>query len=143
MKGREKQYEQQITKLEKENKLLYAEKNEEIRQLEDKIKKLEKQNKTMTEKLLKSAQDVGGHYEEESVVTQSEVGAKKSTANIYVSPTGARILTKKMMKDTIAEIYKSKESFDKKCVEAKMPKETMEQHMYTFLNQKYGLKVKN
>jgi len=42
----------------------------------------------------------------------------------------------------IDEIYESKTNFDKKCVENKQPKETMEQHMYTYLNQKYGLKVK-
>ena len=41
----------------------------------------------------------------------------------------------------IDEIYDSKTHFDKKCIENKMPKETMEQHMYTFLNHKYGLKV--
>ncbi len=46
-----------------------------------------------------------------------------------------------MMKDVIEEIYESKTNFDKKCIEAKLPRETMEQHMYTFLNQKYGLKV--
>jgi hypothetical protein len=30
--------------------------------------------------------------------------------------------------------------FDKKCEESRAPKETMEQYMYTYLNQKYGLK---
>ena len=40
----------------------------------------------------------------------------------------------------IAEIYVSKEEYDKKCVDTKVPKETMEQHMYSYLNHKYGLK---
>lgn len=44
------------------------------------------------------------------------------------------------MKEVIEEINNSKAAFDKKCHEAKMPRETMEQHMYTFLNHKYGLK---
>jgi hypothetical protein len=66
----------------------------------------------------------------------------KSKGNsVIIGPTGARVLTKKMMKDTIEEIYQSKTLYDKKCAEAKLPRETMEQHMYTFLNQKYGLKV--
>jgi hypothetical protein len=65
----------------------------------------------------------------------------KSGNNTIIGPTGARVLTKKMMKDVIEEIYDSKTNFDKKCIEAKLPRETMEQHMYTFLNQKYGLKV--
>ena len=51
-----------------------------------------------------------------------------------------RNLTLKQMKDTIEEIYSSKQRNDKKFREMKLPKETMEQHMYTFLNQKYGLK---
>ena len=37
-------------------------------------------------------------------------------------------------------MYSSKIKFDKKCEDAKQPRETMEQFMYTYLNQKYGLK---
>ena len=37
-------------------------------------------------------------------------------------------------------MYAQKERFDKKCLEAQVPKETLEQYMYTYLNQKYGLK---
>jgi hypothetical protein len=71
-----------------------------------------------------------------------EVNMKSKSGNsTIIGPTGARVLTKKMMKDVIEEIYESKTNFDKKCIEAKLPRETMEQHMYTFLNQKYGLKV--
>ena len=44
------------------------------------------------------------------------------------------------LKDIINEIYKSKTAYDLKCNENKLPKETMEQHMYTYLNKKYGLK---
>ena len=52
-----------------------------------------------------------------------------------------RNLTLKQMKETIEEIYVSKQRNDKKYKEMKIPRETMEQHMYTFLNQKYGLKA--
>ena len=48
--------------------------------------------------------------------------------------------TIKMMKEIINDIYNSKAEFDKKSDENKLPRETMEQHMYTYLNQKYGLK---
>lgn len=51
-----------------------------------------------------------------------------------------KILSIKMTKDIMNEIYNSKSNFDKKCYENKLPRETMEQHMYTYLNQKYGLK---
>ena len=51
-----------------------------------------------------------------------------------------KILTLKMAKDIMNEIYNSKVAFDKKCYENGKPRETLEQHMYTYLNQKYGLK---
>lgn len=60
--------------------------------------------------------------------------------NQTVGPTNAKILTIKMTKDIMNEIYNSKAIFDKKCFDNKLPRETMEQHMYTYLNQKYGLK---
>ena len=44
-----------------------------------------------------------------------------------------------MMKEIISNIYTSKISFDKKCLINKQPKQTMEEYMYTYLNQKYGL----
>jgi hypothetical protein len=52
-----------------------------------------------------------------------------------------RVLTVKMLKEVIEDIYLSKMDYDVKCRENKMMRETMEQHMYSFLNQKYGLKV--
>jgi len=52
----------------------------------------------------------------------------------------AKMMTLRQLKDMIEEIYASKQRFDEKCAESKLPRETMEQHLYTFLNQKYGLK---
>jgi hypothetical protein len=46
----------------------------------------------------------------------------------------------KQLKDIIADIYLHKMKFDTKCRDSKLPIETMEQYMYTYLNQKYGLK---
>ena len=45
-----------------------------------------------------------------------------------------RILSLKQLKDTINDMYAQKEKFDKKCLDAKVPKETLEQYMYTYLN---------
>jgi hypothetical protein len=69
-------------------------------------------------------------------------GSKSKTcgSGTIIGPICNRVLTKKMLLEIISEIYSSKAAFDKKCIESKMPKETLEQHMYTFLNQKYGLK---
>ena len=60
----------------------------------------------------------------------------KKDLNI-ISP---KLLTIKMTKDIMNEIYNSKTIYDQKCYENKIPRETLEQHMYTYLNQKYGLK---
>ena len=52
-----------------------------------------------------------------------------------------RILSLKQLKENFINlIYESKIKFDKKCMKNHLPRETMEQHMYTFLNQRYGLK---
>ena len=50
------------------------------------------------------------------------------------------MLTLKQLKEQISEIYSGKEKYDIRCTEARMARETMEQYMYTFLNQRYGLK---
>ena len=51
-----------------------------------------------------------------------------------------QLITLKALKDFINELYISKTNYDMKCIEFKLPKETLEEHMYTFLNEKYGLK---
>jgi len=66
--------------------------------------------------------------------------SKSAGINSNIGRTNIRILTLKQLKDTIDEINESKQKYDKKCYDIKMPRETMEQHMYSFLNQKYGLK---
>lgn len=53
---------------------------------------------------------------------------------------GSKVLTQRQLRDCIEEIYASKSKYDIKCAETHLPRETMEQHMYTHLNQKYGLK---
>lgn len=60
---------------------------------------------------------------------------------LTATPVGGRVLSLKQIKDAIEEIYASKVKFDQKCKEGQLPRETMEQHMYSFLNKKYGLKV--
>ena len=60
---------------------------------------------------------------------------------LQASPVCNRVCTIKMMKEIINDIYNSKAEFDKKSDENKLPRETMEQHMYTYLNQKYGLRT--
>lgn len=51
-----------------------------------------------------------------------------------------RNITLKQLKDTIQDIYSQKIKFDKRCEDSKLPQETMQQYIYTYMNQKYGLK---
>jgi len=69
--------------------------------------------------------------------------AKEPTQSLASLPRpkpGARELTLKQLLSFIDELYDSKDKFDVKCRESRLPRETMEQHLYTYLNQKYGLK---
>lgn len=50
------------------------------------------------------------------------------------------LISLKTLKDFINELYASKTEYDIKCYKFKLPRETLEEHMYTFLNKKYGLK---
>ncbi|KPA79767.1 hypothetical protein ABB37_05516 [Leptomonas pyrrhocoris] len=51
-----------------------------------------------------------------------------------------KVLTLKQLKEVIEDIYTSKTKYDERCRQNQLPRETMEQHMYTYLNQKYGLR---
>ena len=61
----------------------------------------------------------------------------KSNSIIIVRPHN---LTKEQLLQLIDEIYRSKSISNQKCEEIGKPIETMEKHLYTFLNQKFGLK---
>lgn len=51
-----------------------------------------------------------------------------------------RALTLKQLKDFIDQIQASKEKYDTKCKELGLPRETMEMHTYSYLNNRFGLK---
>ena len=59
---------------------------------------------------------------------------------INTSSIAPKNLSQKQLLQIITEIYSSKSAYDMKCIKYHLPKETLEQHMYTYLNNKYGLK---
>ena len=71
-------------------------------------------------------------------LTHNNINNNVELTNLSLA--GNRVFTLKMMKEIISNIYTSKISFDKKCLVNKQPKQTMEEYMYIYLNQKYGLK---
>merc|ERR1711865_1335827 len=78
-----------------------------------------------------------------TVRTVSPQKAPEPTQSLAALPRpkpGARELSLKQLLTFVDELYESKVKFDAKCREARLPRETMEQHLYTYLNQKYGIK---
>ena len=109
-----------------------------------KIDKLQKENKLITESLIKKGIDLSSSINNINL-NNSNLSKKSGDENIGIDATflglaGAKILTKKQMKDFINEIYDSKMEYDKVCSENHLKKESMEHYMYKFLNNKYGLK---
>lgn len=57
-----------------------------------------------------------------------------------IGRTNRRVVTLRQAKDLIEEIAISKQKHDVRCIEIAIPRETMEQHMYNYLSQKFGLR---
>lgn len=125
----------------------------ERKSFEQEIKHLEKENKRYLDMILKSSKEKASEAtksmkngykgsEIEPVQNQTE---SRITDNVRgsqkVSPSSCRMLTLNQLKEVINEIYASKLKCDQKYIESKLARETMEQHMYTYLNTKYGLKT--
>ena len=97
-------------------------------------------------KTINESPNFTGNIEVES---SNNMNKTKSTPNLNniqnklsnnYGPILSKVLTIKMTKDIMNEIYNSKALYDQKCFNYQLPRETLEQHMYTYLNQKYGLK---
>jgi hypothetical protein len=141
---------------------------QQIEELSLRVKELEEENSTLFEKVIKHAKErtdkildtspvkaepseksaeeakAERAVEKEEAVDKKDaftflnIGAAKK--NEIVGETNVRIMTLKQLKEIISEIYENKEKHDEKCKRTRLPLETMEQFMFTYLNQKYGLK---
>ncbi len=65
--------------------------------------------------------------------------AAAAAAGAAAAADAARDMTLKQLLDLIEAVYESKTEFDRKCEEARQPKETMHQHLLTYLRKQYGL----
>jgi hypothetical protein len=130
----------EIEKLKSENQTLLFQNNE----LMIAVEQLQVENKSFLDKIITNTK----------VNADNSLNSLKSPSSrkeiIPIQPSkkqfmknriaNSRDLTLKQLKDAIEEIYNSKVKFDEKCFETKQPRETMDQFLYTYLNQKYGLK---
>ena len=102
---------------------------------------LERLYPKITEKTNNLKNQLETALKEASGIDSSIQTLKSKSIIVNNNSNNIKIFPKKLMKDTIEQLYDSKANFDKKCNENKLPRETMEQHMYTFLNHKYGIKA--
>ncbi|ORC89575.1 putative structural maintenance of chromosome (SMC) family protein [Trypanosoma theileri] len=120
------------------------EKEMEMRMLQEEIGRLRTENERLQTKL-RFAETTGCSPNPVSVSSIRRPSASADRSQIspsqpHVPQFGNKVLTLKQLKSTIEDIYASKSKYDIKCSESHLPRETMEQHMYTYLNQRYGLK---
>lgn len=106
--------------------------NRKIRELESVVKSTHRASAAANNKASRTSLATGS--------ARPQTAQTKQSKEQPISRTQPRTLTLKQLKDTISDMYTQKVKFDKKCEDSKAPRETMEQFMYTYLNQKYGLK---
>lgn len=132
-----------------EKERMKVEYEREIAQLRKQLNSNEIENKRLLDTLIRHSKGEDltrvGHQENYAPGSAGAIfkGTQNRKYNKLTGPVGktqTRTLTLKQLKDIINDIYNSKVKYDQKCEESKLPRETMEQFMYTYLNQRYGLK---
>ena len=111
---------------------------------------LNKANTEANSKIIRNKQfntfNPNNSYNQNNAVVNNNTSSEiNNTNNNYINnisklKKNKNPISKKVAKEIINELYISKENYDRACYENKLPSETMEQYMYIFLNNKYGLK---
>jgi hypothetical protein len=106
------------------------------------VQALQQENQQYLEKIIKLSKQSAAHAVSPTFIQKTSTPPKSFNSirfNIPQQPT-IKELSLRQLKELVDEIYASKKKFDSKCIELQQTRETMEQHMVTFFNQKYGLK---
>ena len=99
--------------------------------------------KSGLETLMKNKNDKDNNYKDKNFNTiNSRINLPNMPKNSFNKQiiVSKKKLTREQINEIIQNIYKSKISYDQNCIDLNKPLETMEQHMYQYLNNKYGLK---
>ena len=139
-----KQFEAEI----QEKQQMKDEFEKEIAMLKKQMHATEQENKKLLDTLIRHSKgEQSRMHKDENLAPGSAKAIFKGTQNRKfqkhqgpVGKTQTRVLTLKQLKDIINDIYTQKVKYDQKCEDSHLPRETMEQFMYTYLNQRYGLK---
>ena len=147
-------FEMKVKNITKEKDAIISKLKDENDLLRMKLQKSEKENKLMFDKLMADAKKIIEENEDskrelKGVQRGDNESHKENKIQIHNSLMSNKLLSSssnlkmisiRNIKETINEIYSSKIDCDKITKENNLPKETLEQHMYSFINQKYGLK---
>jgi len=136
--------EKKLTAVQAENENLNKQKED----LTEQLVSLEEENKKYFTVIVNRSKDVN----KDSTFQDTTIDPVKCYSNMKDSikynsvPSLNKVETVKVpslktIKDLINDIYTQKRKHDEKCTRTKAPKETMEEYMYTYLYQKYGLKT--
>ena len=141
-----------------------------IEKLEQQIRALTLKNESLLEQLHKTEDELESALElfsrENDSSLQKMISASKEKASISMSSSASKLVRKeiipkvpnntilmnnrlaqgrelgiKQLKEIVEEVYATKVKFDERCKESNQARETMDQFMYTYLNQKFGLKT--
>ena len=99
--------------------------------------------KSGLETLMKNKNDKDNNYKDNNFNTiNSRINLPNMPKNSFNKQiiVSKKKLTREQINEIIQNIYKSKISYDQNFIDLNKPLETMEQHMYQYLNNKYGLK---
>ena len=137
-----------VVELERKNEQLLAiinSQKKEIQELKSKLKEDDEDKRASRQQQRNSSTIVKKQIRPSSVksVENSKLPTKNlayTMQNTSLQLTNVKTISIKSMLDLIQEIYLSKVNYDKKCYDNKLPRETLEQHMYTYFYTKYGLK---
>ena len=136
------EFEQILKTVKKEKDILSNENN----LIQNKLILLENENKLMSEKLLNKAKEIYKKNKKLSpikeIIDRNNNINKNTILNLNKNSLSItpKVLSLKNAKEIMNDIYNNKIIYDKKCNENKLPRETMEQYMYTYLLNKYSLK---
>ena len=142
LKKKNKEYEMTTKTLQMENK-----------SLNEKNKLLKKDNDKLSGNLFRRANrmirtETNGNKENNEFLPDSKNNNIFDIKSLFENPhekitlsqNNSRVLAKNTLIELINDIYKNKIISDKKNMENKIPKFTMEQHLFNYLKSKYGLK---
>ena len=125
------------------------------RLLRSKCGKMQQENEVMTNQLLSTAYKLASNNNNNNNSNNNEIcscsnnnnnnnntspKSKPKTKSFNITNNNYRHLTQDALLELIDEIYKSKQISNTKNTSIGKPLDTMEQHMYSFLHKKYGLK---